>query len=217
MFHADYEPSTWIPYIVIILDFLKGVAWPLAALGIAALFSKEIKQILPRIKQLGPTGVHLESPEQEGSKPDDVTAAGIASVSLGPLIDPVAANFEENTNDILENIPEVERVPRLVRALAFQQLNKSFALAYHGIFGSQIRALRELNVRNISRSQADDWFKELQKENSAFAEWNLDEYLNYLFSWQLVEESMGLISITETGRNFLRFLVEHKLSEDRPN
>lgn len=217
MFHADYEPNTWIPYLVVLLDFLKGVAWSLAALGIAALFSKEIKQILPLIKQLEPGGLHLESPEQEWSKPDEIAAAGIASVSLEALVDPVVTKIKADTNTILESIPDAERVPRLVRALAVQQLSKRFTFAYYGIFGSQIRALRKLNVRNIPRGQADEWYKKLQAENPAFSDWNLDEYLNYLFKWGFIGESMGVMSITETGWNFLRFLVEHKLSEDRAN
>ena len=217
MFHSDYEPSTWIPYFVVFLDFLKGVAWPLAVIGIAALFSREIKQLIPNIRQVGPTGLHIEKAEQEGIKPEGLEAGDLADFTLEPLVDPVAAQIEESTKEVLESIPEEERIARLTRAVTTQQLYKSFAICYSGIFGSQIRALHELNSKSISQDQAEFMFDDLKQETPSLVGFSLDQYLHYLFAWGMIEKTEGWYSITETGRSFLRFLVDSKLSEDRPN
>lgn len=217
LFHTDYEPVTWIPYLVVITDFLKGVAWPLAAIWIASRFSSEIKQLIPNIRQVGPTGVHIEKAEQDGVKPEDLEPGDLSNFALDPLDDPVAANIERTTYEVLDTIPQEEQVARLTRALSIQQMNKSFAICYSGIFGSQIRALHELNSRSVTQDQAKFMFHELKEEIPSLAEFNLEQYLQYLFAWSLIEKTEGAYRITKTGQGFLRFLVDSKLSEDRPN
>ena len=217
MFHSDYQPSTWIPYLIVVLDFLKGMAWPLAALFIAALFSREIKQMIPRIRQVGPSGLHIESADQEGANPKELSKDGLSTVSVGELTDPVALAIENENRTFLEDIASEDQTARLLRALTVQQLYKSFAIAYSYIFGSQIRALRELNVRSISRPQAEHMLKELKADEPVLREWELDQYLNFLVAWDFIVEEDGWFKITVTGKNFLLFLTEHSLPDDRPN
>lgn len=57
----------------------------------------------------------------------------------------------------------------------------------------------------------------LQEQPVSFAEWNIDQFMNYLVTWDFVSETENTYSITETGRSFLRYLVDAGLSHERPN
>ncbi|WP_074787284.1 hypothetical protein [Roseovarius tolerans] len=115
----------------------------------------------------------------------------------------------------LEAIPADKRQEKLIRGLTYRLLEKTFFAAYADIFGSQIRALEELNSRNISKSEADLMFKELQREFEPFKVWTLEKYLTFLFRFEFIEISEDVYSITQTGRNFLVFLSLHGLTKER--
>lgn len=52
-----YNPESGIPYLGLLTDLLKGIAWPLAAYFMAIAFKVELKQLLSRVIKAGPTGV----------------------------------------------------------------------------------------------------------------------------------------------------------------
>ncbi|XDA97609.1 hypothetical protein AB1M95_16050 [Sulfitobacter sp. LCG007] len=211
------EP-TWLAVLVQIVDLTKSLAWPISAIFIAWLFSGEIKKLLPRIQKVSTAGIELRHAEQGDRKLEDETGAKVSDVKTEPLTDPVAIEIESANLEALNQLPQQDpksREEKLLRALTVQQLHKNFAFIYVSIFGSQIRALRELNSRPIPRAKAEKFFDDLGNKYSEFRDWSLDNYLDYLFRWRLIEEKNKEFYITETGRNFLQFIASHQLSEER--
>jgi len=219
---AESGPAVWFQLVEVFADVLKAVAWPFVVFFVALIFSKDVKALLPRINKLGPSGVELESLNKQKSLPKVSSEENFAKRELDEIRDPVAKRFEEENFRALNSLEiddqfDLEKI--LVRSLTLQQLQKHLAIIYANIFGSQIRALKELNIAPISRAKAATMYSEVKEEEPALKDWDLDEYLNYLFAWDLIEfdEEHGEFRITETGKSFLHFLVLSGLSENRVN
>ncbi|WP_386625719.1 hypothetical protein [Sulfitobacter geojensis] len=215
------EIITWLPYWELLVDLLKGVAWPLALLIVAIWYSKEIRLMLARITKVSAAELELDVKQRASATPE--TLAGedaIKSTDLGELTDPMLKELEKrNFTDLnaLNIQSDTDKIAQLVRALSVQQLFKSFAVAYSNIFGSQISFLRELNARPIAMAQAANMLDETRKMNPALKDITLQDYLSYFRIWRLAEQQGDILHITETGKNFLKFLVDQGLSEDRIN
>ncbi|KPN63175.1 hypothetical protein SAMN04488527_10738 [Aliiroseovarius crassostreae] len=190
------------------------VAWPLAAYFVARLFSDEFKSLLPRLRKLGPTGAEFEAKEQKGVISPD-SRVELSKVSLTELHDPNAQVVENSIIEALEAIPEENQVAVLVRGLTEARMLRAFERFYANIFGSQIEALQLLNSRNVSRSEAINLLDELKAERGILDGWNIDMYMAYLKDASFVTEEAGEYRITETGRNFLRFIVDNGLSTEK--
>jgi hypothetical protein len=214
MFNPPYEASTWIPYLEIVLEFIRAIAWPVAAIIGASIFSKELKSLLPRIRKIGPTGFELDTAFQNDFGPNDMPER-VVSNTLGNLNDPVAATIEARNLADLKSVPDAHKEAVLLRALTTQELFKYFALAYSNIFSSQIGVLEILNTRKVDNSDAKEMFRKLQDEKEPLRELTLEKYLNFLFIWKFIKHEEGAYEITETGRNFLSFIVTTGLSKDR--
>lgn len=215
MLNEAYAPETWIPYLLLAGDLLKGIAWPTALVVAACLFRGELRGLLARVSKATREGVEFSPVHQETTAARTDSGANLNVEKLPELFDPRAIEVEQTNKSFLAEIPAEKREERLLRALTIQQMNAGFSKAYADIFGSQIRTLHLLNSRNIPRSEAEKLFSNLQAEHPVFETWDLDKYLKFLRAWHFVNEADGQISITATGRGFLQFLIAHGLSEDR--
>ncbi|WP_324753576.1 hypothetical protein [Roseovarius sp. Pro17] len=210
----------WIPLGEFIVAFFKATAWPGAVILVAFWFSKEVRTLIPRISKVSLAGVEISHPVQQTNDPKELDKEILQKGNADKLTDPVARQIEEANLEDLNNLdPEDSRKREkvLLRSLTQQQMQKLFAIAYANIFGSQIRALHELNSRSISVEEAEEMFTELKREQPALENWTLKRYLDYLFVWRFIDKKGDAISITETGKNFLHFLVLNSLSESRLN
>lgn len=216
MLDHPYDPATWLPHAALALDLLKSIAWPIAIVIAACMFRGEIGKLLPRLHKLGREGIEFR-PDQDDAALTEPEGGRLPKASDLPLDDPMAQEIEDENRQDLERFKDEDRVAVLLRALTFQQMNKVFAIIYANIFGSQIETLRLLNGRPVPVVEAAQMFSNLQAARPQFADWDLAAYLGYLKLHKLIFEERGTLFITETGRNFLRFLVDHRLREDRPN
>ncbi|NIZ63093.1 hypothetical protein DL239_19185 [Sedimentitalea sp. CY04] len=213
----SYEPGTFIPYLILIFDLIKGMSWPLAVAVVAYFFSSELKDLIPRVSHVGKDGIVISPPHQVVPELKKVESVEPSDKLLKELSDPSAIVLEEENRRSLEAVTDGTKEDRLLRALTIQQMYFGFARAYADIFGSQIRALKELNSNGKTRSEAEAQFADLKKELPVFEKWSLDSYIKFLCDWNFIEEKNGRFEITLTGRNFLLYLVEFGLSEDRLN
>ncbi len=214
------DPTYWIPLGEFIVAFFKATAWPGAVVLVAFWFSKEVKTLIPRISKVSLSGVEISQSVQRANDPKELDKGILKGGDADKLNDPVARKIEEKyvaDLDKLDPNDSGEREKALIRSLTQQHMQKHFAIAYANIFGSQIRALHELNSRNITIEEAEKMFVELKLEQPALETWTLEQYLNYLFVWRFIDKNGNAISITETGKNFLHFLVLNSLSESRIN
>ncbi|GHE87315.1 hypothetical protein GCM10016455_03970 [Aliiroseovarius zhejiangensis] len=197
-------------------DLAKAVAWPFAAIAVVWLFSGELKGLLPRLTRVGPTGAEFEGKLQpEAFRPGEV--AKLEDVDLTELHDPVAQRIEQETLDALRNYPDTDHLKILVRSLTEARMLRAFERLYSNIFGSQIEALQVLNARDVSHKEAVEMFERVKAERGILDGWNLDMYMAYLLNAEFVIVQGDTFKITETGRNFLRFIVDNHLSTEKLN
>ena len=197
-------------------DLAKAIAWPLAAIVVVWLFRGELKLLLPKLRKVGLSGAEFEGHTQKGVDSPDAKLE-LTDVSLNELRDPVAKSVEKSIFDALDNIANENRINVLVRSLTEARMFQGFERYYANIFGSQIEALQLLNTQNVARSEAIDLLKELKAERGILEGWNIDMYMAFLKDAGFVAEESGEYRITETGKNFLHFIVANGLPVDRPN
>ena len=201
------------------LEFLSviipSLSWPIATMFIAWCFASEIPKILPRLHKVGPSGLELFPNAADQKRADGGSNTDLSTVELDPLTDPVAQELETRLLVEVANLPPEHREKTLVRALTNSQMARSFALAYSNIFGSQISALEKLNASSVSRDEAARMFEELKARDPIFVDLTLEQYLQFLFDWKFISQQNGQLFITQTGRNFLQFMVSSGLSKDR--
>lgn len=205
-----------IGYWSLAIEVAANLAWPLLVLTICLYFSSEIKGALGRVLSFGRDGFQFVPPPQVSATAEYKGREGEEPSAEIDLDDPVALRLLGSIQEALEKVPDEEKQGVLLKALTIERLHKSFAIAYSGMFGSQIGTLHHLNSRPISIEAAESEFRDLQERFEAFRRWDLNAYLSYLKSWELIEVANEQISLTETGRNFIRFMIEARLSHNRP-
>ena len=216
---AGVRGGVWVSWLEFVSVSLGHVSWPIAASIIAMFFRRELISLLPRITKLGPSGVELVAPQKVDLNNSDLQKAEISDVDIFDLHDPAAIDIEAANIRALDAVTKdpQQREKVLIRALTTQQMERNFALAYQGIFGSQIRFLKALNSTPLSRELAGKFFYDMRSLNPSLKEWDLDLFVRYLLNWRLINERSDGFEITLTGRNFLAFIVSQGLIEDRPN
>lgn len=204
--------------LALIFDLLKGIAWPLAIVVIAFLFKSDLKLLLPRIREAGPTGVKFDpiaSQQKAGSEAaDDLTE--LKDLPGFSRTEAIAA-VERNLRASLQQIDEGKRFDVLVRVVAEARLVAFFERIYGLIFGSQIQLLRLLNIENLKIDAVKAFFDTVQAQypevfNKSDA---FDSWLGFLIGNGLVRRSGDEVEITEYGRDFLVFLTGQRLPENK--
>ncbi|MCF6100361.1 hypothetical protein [Mesorhizobium muleiense] len=203
-------------WLEIIVDLLKGIAWPAAILIVAQLFSSDIRAILPRLRKAGPSGVELDAPEQQ--QRIEPPSSGIPDDPDLPVPTAALAILEERLRKQIETKPEAKRQPILLRELAISRLITLFERVHRLIFGSQIDLLKSLNLTGPkSMELVRPYYDEAAILSPDFyKDYDFDKWLSFLTSAELVEIKDGQMDITETGREFLVYMVNTRLIERKP-
>lgn len=201
-------------------DFL---IWPAVALilGLFALllFKPAIEKKISCISSAGKDGLAFEKPQS-----GDISN----TPSLLPFIEimrqPVNITTLEEEQRIKQQLGTSElktaedRVPVLTRALANTRVEFEFNKIAHIIFGSQVTLLIELvgSPSGISQTQARKVFDQAQKtypalhENRSFSDW-----FAYIHISGLASVNDEKIDITQTGKDFLKYLVDARMAHQR--
>lgn len=210
---------TWFEYLGLITDLLKSVAWPVAAIVIAALFRSDLRTLLLRLRRAGPSGVEFDSSAQRRSA-QNISAANPEGLEALPGIERTVAMtvVEKKLRNDLKAFDSDKHLDVALSALARSRLDTHFALVYNTIFGSQIVALKLLHQRNgnVSMKEAIEYFDDVKSKNDVFLDWSFDQYTNFLKLGFLIEEREGKILLTDIGVEFLSFLHRYRLSENKP-
>jgi len=106
----------------------------------------------------------------------------------------------------------------LIHSTAIAQVNTWFEKTYNTIFGSQISLLRKLSGYSggILHKDIENHFIEAQSNApDPLDNWDLNQYLHYLFDSKLVEEKGDSLIITDRGKDFLGILSVSGYSDDK--
>ena len=179
-----------------LLDFLRGVAWPVAGVSIAVLLRDRVATLLDRV-------IGLEFP--------GVARATLAPASQESLRPPGDVESSES-EDVLDREGEEEEedeVVTLMRELFFERV-------YNRIFGGQIDIL-ERTAHPVPRGQLESWYETTRGSRPGLEDWGLDDYLRFLEASQMIaDEPPGWLRRTEVGTAFLTYLDENGYTRLRP-
>ncbi|MGI8395638.1 hypothetical protein ACRYWZ_04615 [Agrobacterium deltaense] len=197
----------------IFFDLVKGTAWPFSVMFIVWLFRIEIRERIKDIVSVGPTGAVLQPPSQTQVKPP----TGLSKPATHPLTT-VQALIKTIEGQVSE-MPEDERLPKLISQLAEAQIERGFEFVWGAIFGSQITLLRKL--REAGSMPAEDMKRFYEEEvrttfREAFAEMHFDQWFVFLRNQQLVTPvEPDRFMLTDYGRDFLSFVDVRKSGVSR--
>ncbi len=208
--------------------------WPLRKYIDSPSFHGWLRNFRGRAAVKTPMGeAAIEVAEQQASSKNPADAELLATMGDGasttaalPSTEPKMAPasrvgiqiLEDELSAMVEALEADTRTPVLIRALAETRLRAGHEYVYNRIFGSQIVALKTLNQRgSISEADARREFEPLKTlypdvyEKYSFEAWN-----GWLQRMGLVRYQNGFFEITALGRDFLMYLVETGLMENKP-
>ena len=207
-----------------LVELAKAVAWPIAAVIMVLSFKTDLRSFLPHFLR---RKMEIELPggfkakidvaeQQQGDNP----AAQKLEVQK-PTLDPsprAAVNLIETRIRIeVDSVEAAKKEPVLLRALAQSRLQAGHEFTYNRIFGSQILALKRLN--EAGRATVDDareFFKPYAEQfPQVYSSYGFDGWIAFLKSNVLINQNGTTIEITEFGRDFLVYLTEARLLENK--
>ena len=107
----------------------------------------------------------------------------------------------------------------LVRHLAATQIAVDFLQIYSSIFGSQISLLKQLNQvvgAGLSEEDVNSLYVVYKiLAQGTLDEWDLKEYLLYVHSNFLITVNDGRLHITNKGQDFLIWITQSGLPENK--
>lgn len=196
------------------VDLVKGIAWPAAVVSIVLLFRSEIRGLLPRIREAGPTGVKIDPSGQQDQKAPPINELPKSAHLLRP-----AQQLEvDRIKEQLKAISPSDHESDLIVALALARLSSYFENTYSLILGSQLSLLRRLNASDVmDLDQARQFFaaEVAKRDPEPYKNFSFESWLHYLLSRNLVSQTGGKISISEHGREFLLYIHQMQYPDDK--
>lgn len=217
MLEHAYLPSTWLPYLLIVVELVSVLAWPLVIFFAAHLFSEEIRQAFRRILRIGKDGIEFKGVPQQNNSFSFEDELESNRLTASQIKDSYFAEVRESIERETATIDQEQLVSVLKNALSSRMIERHFALVYAQIFTDQIRFLKLINSSesSIDYSVAEDFVDDLLKQNKFYEDWNLTKFIQYLENNKLLESRDDGIHLNQTGRNFLNFLNYFGLSDVR--
>lgn len=208
----------------VFVDFVRAIAWPLMIVGIAYWFREQIKELLPRIRRAGPTGIEVDPAGQAGKQKAaeaETTVPGKLEEFPGIARTPAIQHVEQKLLTEVSKLEETQdkKIALLVRFLAQLQIEVAFERMHNVIFGSQILGLRRLNESGSATiDEAREFFNEhaAQPFPELYSDYSFEQWIGYLLAVGLIVQNGNTIQITDLGRDFLIYLTAHRLTEQKP-
>src|SRR6056297_2419951 len=114
MFNPPYDAATGIPYLQLLVESIRAVAWPTEVVLVIWIFRDDLKPLLAKIESFGPSGVKISQPSQptQSIEGDSETALGEIALS-----DPVAREIDQSIRNELNKIPQERQKEKLITGL----------------------------------------------------------------------------------------------------
>lgn len=199
----------------LILDFTKVLTWPFIVAGFLIYFRKNIGGLIDRITLLkGPGGTEIRAEQQQRVEKQE---EGIEEISKGDVKNDLESRIEEIKKQYEDQLSKEKKVStdkdqiinNLLEQLSFKSLQLEFEQIYRLIFGSQIDLLKRLKTAPYFRESIGDtifFFVLTQRIFPIFTNWTFTQYLNFLFTTNLIYFEKGCYFITDKGKAFLAYI-----------
>ena len=215
MLEHPYLPSTWLPYLAILFQFLGAISWPLALVVIGVAFKKDLAALVNRVTGFKVAGADVTFSNQSDRPLLEQTSGQELKTLAGLERTPAIAQVEKQLHQSFAQVAQADRFDHAIRLLAQARLETAYSIVHLAIFGSQITLLERIrSTGSVDRKFVDEYFEKLKTEYEFYGEQNVDGYLHFLFSKELIKEVDGSISLTDFGDDYLLFVWRARLPKD---
>lgn len=217
MLDFPYQTSTGIPYVILAIELVKWIAWPVVVVYVSYLFRDQLFALFGRLTGLSIGGAEIQFGDQKSAKSIEKSVNQPLRELRGVERTEAISIVETNLHKAFESVDESEKYERAIRELAQARLDAALAITHGMIFGSQIALLRKIREAGfITRADAEKYFEGLQNDNDFHKEYTLNDYLQYLFIKELIVEDENGIRLTPFGHEYFLFLYRSNVPTDRP-
>lgn len=216
--------------IKMLLDFLSTISWPIVALVVFLSLKTPIKNFINNIKKFtyGSTGIETNLANKQI---EEDSLAEILGDDQDPLyLDRFLGKFSDytlqSTDEIIEKDTQITTVEgfqnkydRIYKYAKFLIIIRSFEKIHNIIYGSQIRLLQRLNYSQTeTKDELKLYYDNAVKNNpDGYKNYPYESYLNFLVTCEFIIINEETISITDVGKDFLRYIVEANLTVEKFN
>jgi hypothetical protein len=200
----------------LLVDLFKAALWPALVLTFLFLFRSQVASAIPRLKEIGLKGASFtDTSGGQANAEQTLTKPGAAVPQPPPT--PATHIVEGRLRQNAAAIDPGHLEDHLFRLTASAQLYAHYCRVYIAIFGSQIELLKRLNeigssnvaIAQLRYSAAAHNFPDI------YDKWPLNDWINFLVSTELISREGDMLSITDVGVEFLAFLPQQKLTENK--
>jgi hypothetical protein len=234
--------SSW-PAVVIMFVLLFRKQLESAFQAISATANRIVESLLSRGFKFGfdKGGIKLEAEAviavtAQEKLPDLTVAKGLVINTAAPTaplstrlqtlqavgVSPIAVEQASIIRRDLETlgINQTETIDLLIKHLAATQLVHRAEVVYRTIFGSQIAILKFLNTnrRGLPKDRLLNVYDRVKAQFPVlYSTYTFEQYLSYMVSQGLIlSETVDQFTLTIAGREFLKWMADMGLSEDKP-
>lgn len=204
------------------------LAWPTAAMVIRWLFRTQLTELFKRIRSAELFGVKNEfgpaelTQGQQSQTIKTLPEQSFSTFKSPPSDDDVLTPMDSFHRNALET--EVQdpalRESWAIRMWSNAELQRRHEATYRLIFGSQIAALKALQLWGDGRAERFEPFYKAAAANPEFKEfydtYTWESWANFMLRTGYVEEisdSEDHVRITPLGKNFLHWLIANRVTE----
>lgn len=217
------------------LDPIASASFPIALAIIVWMFRQQLSELIGRIRKLDGFGLatSFEAQVSASNQPDAPTAdfdfMGPRDSVFGskPFPHDVYDAFDNMALETLEQqiAGDAERKLKFaIRMRSISEVARLHEAHYRSMYGSQLRALKELHILNQAPSEH---FRQYYQGAAAIPEWkpiyenrSYEEWGQFLINIgyvEVVENSQPqLVRITHLGSHFFLWMAESRVPEFRP-
>jgi len=208
-------------------EFIGRIAWPLVAAGFLIFFRSEIRAAFSRLKEVGLSGVKLDSaaPKQVPPPPATEVIAGTAKDFISGVkqfidseqLDPAVANFRRDLSAYTQN--KDDQLEIMIYAAASANIQLTHERIYRTIFGSQIAVLDGMNaVGGITEEAAKKLYENTVAHSPEFYKsFSFENWIGFLLKTNLAKKVGSNYEATAYGRGFLKYVLDMRLISAKPH
>lgn len=222
------SPIVWrsiLEYLKAFFNLSVGWAWPATVLILAWIFRSELRKLILRIREVGPTGLSIAPEDQTILRPSDIPPSDDRTETTGSATSPYSQlrpALAEKVKDVkkwIEELDPSQRDLQITVELAKNNLGRFFENTYGQIFGSQLHLLQKLADSHVfTMAEVDKVFRveALERHKDAYKDFSFDRWFNFLIARGLTSRSGDIVRITDLGRELLTYIQHMEYSMQRP-
>lgn len=195
---------------MLVLDIMK---WPILVMIILLLIRRSVINLINRITKIGSGSTSLEIDQQKTAKKQEKEYVSNVDKALGLFRTNTIEYFKK---DVLQDInldsidSDSEKVDILLNYSIAIYIIRHYEMIYNSIYGSQLLILQQLNSDSYETIETVKRFytSAVEKNPIFYKNYSYENYLDFLFSFNLIVIDKVQMNITILGVDFLKYLTE---------